>query len=604
MRDDDQLTLPQTDAAVITATASTPDDVRVAPDTAMLSRRPGVAHRLDVRLHHLLMRLFPEPALDAVAFLEHLCYGATEIPYTLFPGQPPVPVLVVACPKAAELVARPGWRWSQETTLLLLQMLEALQVLLRRRTKAGTEIHVPLGDRSPLSLDPAVLCAHLAQSPHKSRKAQRFIERLQSRLRRLLPPRGTEPENPEDTASPTAVAAWQENLLTLLAEEGVSKPCRQRVAFRLALAAPALPVEAMAPTALSHPSSDPLQESGSPSADQRTQEARPSPEAVLGGDVPLTVAKRHSFAPEEFATIGNTDEPIEILSLYPTVNAEVDTIWDLLATPDQKQYDQGFNLSRLRKLVLKDHRFARAAMINVLLQNAFPDSSGTVGIGWFVHTFGRYDKRTLFPTPEIASWAAQPMTYTQIQAALLAERERQKREDPFGLLHHRPDASCLDLHHPDPVEAPLEPDALPPTSEDANRDAPVQQEEHEAMRHAPQEGQSVSDAPPAVPEHEEGAQSSEEGTDVVRVDDPERGWRKEERARWWGERLLRDTDLGQTCRVEVWPTQHGRFVLWVIPRADSGQAWLWCSTAEVTAYLDEERAARRERVATERQGGR
>jgi hypothetical protein len=63
-----------------------------------------------------------------------------------------------------------------------------------------------------------------------------------------------------------------------------------------------------------------------------------------------------------------------------------------------------------------------------------------------------------------------------------------------------------------------------------------------------------------------------------------------ESALWWCNQLAR-TPLATSCRLEVLPTEYGRYVLVVTPYQDEAAAWFWCSGHEVSEYLEQLRAA-------------
>lgn len=548
----------------------------------------GMVERLDEHILHLLTRLFPEPTLHGIEFLAHLCRRATEKQYSLFPGQTATAVAVISCHGVPDLLAQPGWKWSRETTLIMLQALEALTVLTRLRRARRTEIHIPLGRRP---LNPSLLLARLTHATYTNRKTRRFLARIATRLCHLLPAfseHSTENESfpTNGNSTPSLPACWYDGVLSLLAEEGISRPRRQRIAFRLALAWPAGPP---APDTVSGYATCSLGQEPGPVSETLTQLTTDTPhlegwERSTSAEISSHEAGEHHIDTEPSVLNKEPDSP-EAPSppeavwedegsdmpeaAYPDPETEARAIWTLLTTRAQRHLPGSARQIQQIKQWLHEHpMLVRTAMINTLMQRVFPDHHGSPGIGWFVKSYRLYVEEKLPITPEIASWVWTSYTYEQIDAALLAERERQ--EQCFQI-PYRPDASCLQegqWQEADPLRVSMPQAEEDDAVGDASQETDVAPPCHEAAWCNQQRGEGLAEEPiqqtVTVAETEEGL-----------------GWFE---AQWW-HRRLQATPLAEACAIEIHPTETGRFGLLMTPHDDPDAAWIWTRGRQVRAYI-------------------
>jgi hypothetical protein len=547
---------------------STSEKKSAVPQEGALEVMRGFVDQLDLSIVQLLTGLFPEAKLNGIEFVTILCHQATETRISLVPGEPETAVAVMTCQGVEDLTTRPDWKWSREQTLIMLQVLEALTILVRKRRARRTEIHVPLGNRH---LDCPFLLARLTSPLYTNAKTQRLLARTATRLRSQLPFH----EEPEP-----GLARWHDGLITILKEEGVSRSCRQRISFRLALAgsAPRGPI---------------YSERGERSG--RTQETilrrSPSDAQELDDEVLIAEPSSHRREPPQEATVqqrepnqdehdhdgsgdevGTPDSRAE--SAYQEPEEETQAIWQQLTTPEQRRLPgNARQMQRIRQWLEEQPTVVRAAMINVLFQRVFPDRHGQPGLGWFLNTYRLYGEGKLAIAPEIASWVWTSFTYEEIETALRTERHRQEQR---LLPPTRPDVSCIQQNDElqeenGPVPSLPTAGGMPFIEENVSQMAEALVQEEEEI--------------PAAPINEDSPQM------VIPVSTPEIGWRDEFGVRWWAEKLC-GSPLAETHAIEIWPTQYGRFVLLLVPQSDPASAWLWTTGGEVRSYLEEARAAK------------
>jgi hypothetical protein len=287
-------------------------------------------------------------------------------------------------------------------------------------------------------------------------------------------------------------------------------------------------------------------------------------------------------------------------------------LWTLLYSDEQRNAPGGQRLigGLINKLNERPD-LVRLAMVNVLLQRFFPDRHGIPsggGAKWFYRSYAGYLSGQFTPSPEITSWASSPYSYEQIERALQAEYVYQQA-DVFGK-PHRPLASCVVEHHL--LETALEGAVIEaqrehqttqydaaPAAERYDRAAQRRQQEDEP---APVQRAGIPtqayEAPAAV--HEDSMKAASQANQsqhgaytqkVVAVEDPQAGWTSLREVLWWHEKVT-DTSLAASCRIEILPTEYGRYVLAVTPYEDEAAAWFWSGGRQVREYVERLRAAR------------
>jgi hypothetical protein len=300
-------------------------------------------------------------------------------------------------------------------------------------------------------------------------------------------------------------------------------------------------------------------------------------------------------------------------------------LWRQLYSEEQRNTAGGQRLIGGLITRLKERPdLVRLAMVNVLMQRFFPDRHGPPeggGAKWFYRSYARYLSGQLTPSPEITSWAESPYSYEQIERTLQAEYVYQQA-DVFGK-PHRPSASCIVEHHLSAVldgtlrEAPqenqtTEHDAAPtafqspqagPENTWSAAAPPEQQDTRQSRRgqgsrHQGEQGREAHEAPVAVHEDSMGtpSQANQSQTKVYKqkvvvVEDPQAGWTSLSNVLWWHEKAT-STSLSASCRIEILPTEYGRYVLVVTPYEDEAAAWFWSNGRQVRLYLEQLRTAR------------
>jgi hypothetical protein len=410
--------------------------------------------RLAPQILHLVEMVLLDPTLRGIDFLAHLCRRAQVIQSPLFPDAGPM-VAVVVCPHGiADLLQQPDWRWGREATLLLLQALEALLVLVRIRRNRATEIHLPLQART---IDPVLLQARVKRCTHRNQKTRRLFARIALWLAALDAPLtgNTDPLAPRSETghqrsasrgvSPIVVI---DALETLLEEEQVAPAVRRRLVIRLAntLTAPIAHQEDGVP---SHDPSafSPDDETVSSASHQVALVVSQSQESPALSDS-MVLPQEPTFH-RTAVSPGSSSQDISAACdpAAPSeagAPAEAVEIWKRVCSLEQQQAFDGPN--RLQEIAgwLGEHpNIVRASMINVMLQQIYPDERYGFpqdAHAWFVSTYQRYCVRRLRISAQIASWVASPFTYTQIEQALKAHRDLQQHT---LLPLDRPDASCI-----------------------------------------------------------------------------------------------------------------------------------------------------------------
>jgi hypothetical protein len=331
------------------------------------------------------------------------------------------------------------------------------------------------------------------------------------------------------------------------------------------------------------------------------------------GDSPVALSSSNSISfPKDFTGENEFEfdtaaqhNPPESPSSPAERRAEAMYLWRQLYSDEQRNAQGGQRLigGLINKLNERPD-LVRLAMVNVLLQRFFPDRHGPpdgCGAKWFYRSYARYLNGQLTPSPEITSWAESAYSYQQIERALRAEYAYQQA-DVFRK-PHRPSVSCV-------VEHQLLESVLAGTVVEAQREqqttqhsgAPAagrydQAEQGREVQEEPVPAHSVCTATQVHEESMEIAsparhQQRETRTQkVVVVQDPQAGWTSLEGVLWWCEQMAR-TSLATSCRLEVLPTEYGRYVLVVTPHEDEAAAWLWCSGRQVREYLEQWRCAR------------
>lgn len=197
----------------------------IAQQHSSLCDQEGIPkERVDPTVLRLVARLFPEQGLEMLALL---CRRAVDKQYSLFQDQGEAHVAVITFHGILDLVTSPGWKWGPETTLKLLQVMEALTILVRFRRRGHSEIHIPLGSRP---LHQSQMLKNLETCAYRNKKTRQLVNRVKNDLQS---DRGqTTGQETSALSDRPELGLLIHDLLSTLKDEGVSPATRKRIALR------------------------------------------------------------------------------------------------------------------------------------------------------------------------------------------------------------------------------------------------------------------------------------------------------------------------------------------------------------------------------------
>lgn len=181
--------------------------------------------RIEPAVLHMVSVLFSEDGLELLA---QLCRRAIDKQFSLFsPEGETCHVAVITFHGIPDLVTMPGWKWGQETTLKLLQVMEALTIFVRFRRAGHTEIHIPLG---PRVLSYTQILANLETCAYRNKKTRQLVKRVRKQLLHAEVPRTEMPASPSLKERPE-LGLLVHDLLAVLQEEGIPAAKQKRIAL-------------------------------------------------------------------------------------------------------------------------------------------------------------------------------------------------------------------------------------------------------------------------------------------------------------------------------------------------------------------------------------